>query len=100
MNPFFPETKGFQIPFQIFTGVAFENGHINSVFVYFHYLGQKLPRPGNSFFFKVISERLVAKHFKHCMMIAIMSYFFKVVMLSRYTKTLLCVRDTLKFNRS
>ena len=46
---------------------------------------QIFPRPVDRFFLEVIAERPVTKHFKHGVVVRIVSYFFQVIMLSAYT---------------
>ena len=60
---------------------------------------QIFPRPADRFFLEVIAERPVAKHFKHGVVVRIVSYFFQVIMLSAYAQTFLRVRDSLVFRR-
>ena len=43
---------------------------------------QIFPRPADRFFLEVIAERPVTKHFKHGVVVRIVSYFFQVIMLS------------------
>ena len=60
---------------------------------------QIFPCPADRFFLEVIAERPVTKHFKHGVVVRIVSYFFQVIMLSAYTQTFLRVRDSLVFRR-
>ena len=68
---------------QTFFIIAFKNGYIQPVFIYFVHFGQQFPAPGDGFFFKIIAKTPVAQHFEHGMMIGINSNFFQVVMFAR-----------------
>ena len=57
-------------------------------------LSQKLPRPTDSLLLEIVAKRPVSKHLKHCMVVSIVTYLLKVVMLTRYTQTLLRIGST------
>ena len=60
---------------------------------------QIFPRPADRFFLEVIAERPVTKHFKHGVVVRIVSYFFQVIMLSANAQAFLRVRDSFIFCR-
>ena len=85
----FPVRGGFVVPFQSFFGTSFEYGGIQIFRIYLQYIYQIFPCPADSFFLEVISERPVAQHFEHSMVVGIMSHFFQVIVLAAYTQTFL-----------
>jgi len=67
--------------------------------IQFQYFYQVFPCPVDCFFFEVITEGPVAEHFKHGVVVRIVSDFFQVIVLSAYAQTFLRVRDSLVFRR-
>ena len=60
-------------------------------------LSQKLPSPADSLLLEIVAERPVSEHLKHCVVVCIVTYLLQVVVLTRYTQTLLrvgCTRST------
>ena len=95
----FPIRSSFVVTAQSFFGTSFKYGCIEMFRIQFQDFYQIFPRPADRFFLEVIAERPVTKHFKHGVVVRIVSYFFQVIMLSAYTQTFLRVRDSLVFRR-
>ncbi|MPM75804.1 hypothetical protein SDC9_122798 [bioreactor metagenome] len=84
-----PYGGGFVVALQPFGWRAFENCHVQSVFIKFQYVGKIFPCPFNGFFLKIIAERPVAQHLEHGMMIGVVTHFFQIIMLTAHTQTFL-----------
>ena len=95
----FPIGSSFVVTAQSFFRTSFKYGCIEMFRIQFQNFYQIFPRPVDRFFLEVIAERPVTKHFKHGVVVRIVSYFFQVIMLSAYTQTFLRVRDSLVFRR-
>ena len=54
-------------------------------------LCQQLPSPADSLLLEVVAERPVTQHLEHCVVVCIVTNLLKVVVLTRYTQTLLRV---------
>ena len=95
----FPIGSSFVVTAQSFFRTSFKYGCIEMFRIQFQDFYQIFPCPADRFFLEVIAERPVTKHFKHGVVVRIVSYFFQVIMLSAYTQTFLRVRDSLVFRR-
>src|SRR5262245_53644293 len=76
-----PKIGGFIVAWDI-AHVIFETGGIDLVFGQAPHVGEKLPRPGDSFLLIVIAKRPVTEHFKECMMGIVAPHIFEIVMLA------------------
>ena len=72
-------------------GAAFEHCCIKEFGIDAVNLGKEFPGPVYGFGLEVVAETPVAQHLEHCMVIGVMSYFFKVVVLAAHAETLLAV---------
>ena len=95
----FPVRSSFVVTAQAFFRTSFEYSGVQMFRIQFQYFYQIFPCPVDSFFFEVITEWPVAKHFEHRVVVRVMSHFFQVIMFSAYTQTLLRVRDSCVFRR-
>ena len=86
-----PDFGSFVVTFQFFVFRTLKNGNIQAVFVQFQHFSQVFPCPGDGFFLEIITERPVAEHFEHGVVIGVMSHFFQVVVLAAYTQAFLRV---------
>ncbi len=55
------------------------------------HVGKVFPGHIYRFLFEIVAERPVAKHFKHCVVIGVVTHFFEVVVLAAHTQTFLRV---------
>ena len=94
-----PISGSFIVTRQTFGGASFKYSCIQTFRVQLQNIYQIFPCPSDRFLLEIITERPVSQHFKHGVMIGIVSYLFQVVMLSAYTKTFLRVRDARILNR-
>ena len=95
----FPIGSGFIVTFQSFFGAAFEYGGVKVIRIYLQNIYQVFPCPVDCLFLKVVTERPVAQHLEHGMVVRIVSYFFQVIMLSANAQAFLRVRDSFIFCR-
>ena len=91
---FFPEVVGFGIHFKAVLLISAENGDVEVLLVDMHHFGEEFPSVGNGFFLEVITERPVAEHLEHGVVICIVSHLFQVVVLAAYTQAFLSITDT------
>ncbi len=89
----FPISGSFVIAFKTFRLVSFEHGGIQSVLVKLKYVYKILPSPVDCLFLEVVTKRPVAEHFKHSVVVCVVTYLFKVVMFAGYTQAFLTVGD-------
>ena len=68
---------------------AFENGHIEAVFVNTAHPSQKIPGPPNGFLLEIIAEAPVAEHFEEGVVVGIAPHLFQVVVLAADPQALL-----------
>ena len=76
---------------EVFLFRSFEHSDVKVFRVEFQYVYEIFPRHVDSTFLKVVAEAPVAEHFKHGVMVSVVSHLFEVVMLSAHTETLLRV---------
>ena len=95
----FPVRSSFVVTAQSFFGTSFKYGCIEMFRIQFQDLYQIFPRPADCFFLEVIAKRPVSKHFKHGVVVGVVSNFFQVIMFSANAQTFLRVRDSLVFRR-
>ena len=74
---------------QTFFRRALKNGSIQIGRIDFQDIYQVFPCPTDGFFLKIIAKTPVSEHFKHGMMVSIMTHFFQIVMFSTYAQTFL-----------
>ena len=91
-NNFFPFCQGNRRWRNTLLSITFKNSYIQPVFRDFKYIGKQFPAPGNGLFFKIISKRPVAQHFKHSVVIGVMPHFFQIVVFSTHSQAFLCIR--------
>ena len=85
----FPVRSCLVVPFQSFFGASFEYGGIQIFRVNLQYIYQIFPCPADGLFLEVISERPVAQHLEHGVVVGVVSHFFQVIVLAAYTQTFL-----------
>ena len=88
---FFPIACSFIIATKTFLFRAFKHRCIKTIWIKFENIYKIFPRPVDSFFLEIIAKRPVTKHFKHCVVIGVVSYFLQVIVLTTDAKTLLRV---------
>src|SRR5512133_2872691 len=84
-----PVVKGLIVAGYLFFRASFKNCSVKSVFGNAKTAVEKFPCPLYRFLLEIIAERPVAQHFKHCMMVGVMTHFLKVIVLARYPQALL-----------
>ena len=94
-----PVTGSLVVALQILSGASFKNGCVEPVRIEFQYLHKIFPCPGNGFFFEIITERPVSQHFKHRVVISVVSYLFQIVVLAAHSQTFLRICHPRIFNR-
>ena len=90
----FPVAGSFIVPFQSFLGASFEDRGIEVGRVDFQHVYQVFPCPADGLLLEIISERPVAQHLEHRMVVGVVSHFFQVVVLAAHAQTLLGVSHT------
>ena len=75
-----------------FAIITFEDSNVEVCRIKLENINEILPCHINSTFLEVVTERPVAEHLEHCMVICIVSNLFEVVVLTTNTETLLRVR--------
>ena len=74
--------------------IAFEYGDVQAVFFNPIALGEQFPGPVNGLLFEVITERPVAEHLEHGVVIGVHSDLFKIIVFAAHAETFLGVRHT------
>ncbi|CAI8260680.1 MAG: Uncharacterised protein [Bacteroidetes bacterium MED-G17] len=83
--------------FKVFIRIPLKNCNIKAFWINFINFRQEFPGPRNRFFFKIVPKAPVSKHFKKSMMISIDSYLLKIIMLTGYPQTFLCISNSRTF---
>jgi len=92
-----PDSSSLVITLKAFGWSPFEDRHIEALGGEVEYLRQIFPSPVNSFVLEVIPKGPVSKHLKHRVVAesCITTNLFQVIVLARYTETLLSIYYTL-----
>ena len=90
----FPIACSLVVALQSFGGTSFKYGGIQTVRIQLKYLNKVFPCPVDSLFLEIIAKRPVSQHLEHGVVVRIMSYLFKIIMLTAYAKTFLRIRNT------
>ena len=86
-----PKSVGFLITVKTFLFVTFKDSDIEVFRVKFEYTHEIFPSHIDGAFLEIVTERPVAKHLKHGVVVSIMSHFLQVIMLTAYAKAFLRV---------
>ena len=87
----FPDRSRLFITRETFLRRTFKDCCVEVLRVNLEHVNDILPSPRDCFLLEVIAKRPVAEHLEHGVVISVMSYLLKVVVLARYTKTLLSI---------
>ena len=90
-----PTIVGFLIEQNIGGGIAFKHSDIQLVFGQTVHFGHQFPSPGNGVLLEEIAKAPVAQHFKHGVVVMIVSYLLQIIVFSAYAQAFLRVHNTL-----
>ena len=94
---FLPVCSGLVVALQSFFLRTLKDGNIEMGGVDTEYVDKKTVGPFNGFLLEIVSERPVAKHLEHGVVIGVVTHFLKVVVLTGNAQTLLAVGLTAAF---
>ena len=92
-----PNLRSFVVAAQAFFGRAFENGGIEVGWVELQHVDEVFPSHVDGAFFEVVAKTPVAEHFKHGVVVSVVSHLFQVVVLAAYAETFLRVGAAARF---
>ena len=95
INELGPAIVGFLIEQNIGGGIAFKHSDIQLVFGQTVHFGHQFPSPGNGVLLEEIAKAPVAQHFKHGVVVMIVSYLLQIIVFSAYAQAFLRVHNTL-----
>ena len=93
----FPDGSRFVIALQSGGFVAFEDGDVKVLRVDFQYIHQELIGKGDGIFFEIVAKGPVAEHFKHGVVVGVVSHLFEVVVLTAHAQAFLRVGHATAF---
>ena len=92
-----PETCSLLVACYAFLRRAFEHCHVKIFGRKMQHINEIFPRIVYGSLLEIIAEAPVAEHLEHCVMVCVVSHFFKVVVLATHAKTLLRVGTAARF---
>ena len=86
-----PEFRRLFIALQVILFGTFKHGHIQVVGIQVQHIHQVFPGIVDGSLFEVVAEAPVAQHFKHGVVVGVVTHLFQVVVLSAYAQAFLRV---------
>ena len=89
-----PDGGSLVVALQTLLGATFKYGCVEVLGVQFEDIDQILPCPAYCLFLEIVTERPVAQHLEHGVVVGVMSYLLQVVVLTAYAQAFLRVCHT------
>ena len=90
----FPKRRRFIVALQSLFRATFKHRGVEVFWVDFQHIHQKFPCPIDGIFFEIIAKRPVSEHFKHRVVVGVVSHFLQIVVLTAHAQTLLAIGGT------